>query len=67
MGEKVTERINEYILVNDISLSKLAKAAGIKRNSLWKMLNVYKDIRIENYVAICKALNEPFDFFIPKE
>lgn len=67
MGEKIIQNINNYILENNISLSKLAKAAGIKYNSLWVMLNKHKDVTLGNYVAICKALNEPFDFFIPKE
>ena len=67
MSEKIIQNINEYILINDISLKKLAKATGILYNTLWKNLNKNKDISIGHYLAICKALNEPFDFFIPKE
>lgn len=67
MGNKIINNINNYIMLNDISLKKLAVAAGIKYNSLWAMLNKHNDITLGNYIAICKALNEPFDFFIPKE
>jgi len=67
MGEKVIKNINDYILANDISLTKLAEASGIIYNTLWTILNKNKDITIKDYIAICKALNEPVDYFIPKE
>ena len=67
MGEKVIKNINDYIAENNISLTKLAEASGILYNTLWTILNKNKDITIKDYIAICEALNEPVDHFIPKK
>ena len=67
MGEKVIKNINDYISQNNISLTQLAQAIGILYNSLWVILNKNKDITVKDYIAICKALNQPLEYFIPKE
>lgn len=67
MGEKIIKNINDYISANNISLTKLAEASGILYNTLWAILNKNKDITVKDYIAICKALNEPVEYFIPKE
>lgn len=66
LGEKIIKNINDYLKKEGISVGELADFSGIKYNSLWKILNKNKTIRLEDYTAICKALNEPLDFFIPK-
>ncbi len=67
MGEKIIKNINDYISANNISLTKLAEASGFLYNTLWVILNKNKDITVKDYIAICKALNEPVEYFIPKE
>ena len=67
MGESVIKNINDYIAENNISLTKLAEASGILYNTLWAILNKNKDITVKDYIAICEALNEPVDYFIPKK
>ena len=66
MGEKIIKNINDYISANNISLTKLAEASGILYNTLWAILNKNKDISVKDYIAICKALNEPLEYFIPE-
>ena len=61
---KVIVRIKYYIEKHDISLSKLAKASKISYHNLWVILNQNYSIKLGDYVAICKALNEPLDFFL---
>lgn len=63
--KKVIEKIRRYILDNDISLKKLAKEADIPYHRLWCILNQSYTIKLEDYVAICKAVKEPFDLFLP--
>lgn len=67
LGEKIIKNINNYLKREGISVCELADFSGIKYNSLWNILNRNKTIRLEDYTAICKALNEPLDFFIPNE
>ncbi len=67
MGESVIKNINDYISQNNVSLTQLAQASGILYNTLWVILNKNKDIAVKDYIAICKALNKPVDYFIPKE
>lgn len=66
MEEKIIKNIREYIIDNDISIPKLAKAADIPYMRLWRILyNRQYSIRLCDYIALCKALHEPLDFFIP--
>ena len=67
LGEKIIKNINNYLAKEGIPVGELASFSGIKYNSLWNILKRNKNIRIEDYTAICKALNKPMDFFIPKE
>lgn len=62
---KVIEKISRYILDNDISLKKLAKEADMPYHRLWCLLNQNGTIKLADYVAICKAVKEPFDLFLP--
>jgi len=60
----VAERIATYCKANDISLRKLAKAAGLTNNQIYFITTNRGIISLEQYIKICKALNEPFEFFI---
>ena len=60
----VIEKINRYIIVNDISLNKLASASGISYHRLWTILNQNDTIKLKDYIAICEAFKEPFDLFL---
>ena len=64
--KNVIDNIGQYIKDNDISLSKLSKATGIAYHSLWTILNQNDTIKLGDYIKICNAFDEPFDFFICK-
>ena len=64
--KEVIKKINHYITVNDISITKLAAATGISYHRLWSILNQSGTIKLCDYVAICKAFKEPFELFLPK-
>ena len=66
MDQEVIKKIKRYIEINDISLTKLARTSKIPYHRLWVILNQSYTIKLGDYVALCKAFKEPFDFFIPK-
>lgn len=66
INDSIIDKINEYIEVNGLSVKKIAKEAGIDYNHLWKVLNRNKTIKLEDYVALCRAFKEPMEKFIPK-
>lgn len=66
INDSIIEKLNAYIEANNLSVKKIAKAAGIEYNHLWKILNKNKTIRLDDYVAICRAFREPLERFIPK-
>ena len=63
----VNENIKNYIEENELSLSKIAKASGITYNNLWAIMNRRNSIRLDDYVALCRAFKEPLEKFIPKK
>lgn len=63
--KEVIEKIKHYIIKNDISLKKLAVASGISYHKLWSLLNQSGTIKLGDYIALCKAFQEPFDLFLP--
>ena len=54
----------KQVLYNDIQ--KLAKESNIPYHRLWTIINQNRKITVGDYVAICKALFEPLDYFIPE-
>ncbi len=62
----VIKNINDYIAANDISIKKLANAANISYHRLWSILSQSYSIKLGDYIAICNACHEPFEFFLPK-
>ena len=64
---EIINKIRKYINRNDISLKKLASASGISYHRLWSILNQSETIKVSDYIAICSAVQEPFDYFITKK
>lgn len=60
----VSGRIASYCRRNNISLRKLAKAAGLTNNQIYFITTSRGRINLEQYVNICNALNEPVDYFL---
>lgn len=67
IDKKVIKEIKRYIESNDISINKLSKESGIPYHRLWTIINYNQAITLGDYLLICKAFKEPFDFFLPKE
>lgn len=66
-GDKeIIENIKQYIIDNDISIKKLAKESKIPYHRLWMIINQNNKITVGDYVAICRAVFEPLEYFIPK-
>ena len=65
LDQIIIKRIEQYIITNDISLSKLAKESKIPYHRLWAIFNQSNTIKLGDYIAICRAFKEPLDFFIP--
>lgn len=61
---KVIKRINDYILENELSVSKIAKEMKIEYKALWSLLHRNGSIKLNDYVNICKAFHEPFEKFL---
>lgn len=62
----VIKNINEYIRKNDLSVKKISNESGITYHRLWSILTQSYSIKLSDYVAICKAFNEPLEYFFPK-
>ncbi len=62
--ETVVKKINEYIEFNNLSHSKLAKAAGMSYGKLYALRTMAQRIKLEDYFNLCNALNEPFERFL---
>lgn len=63
---KVIAKINDYISKNNLSIRKIAEETGIGYHRLWSILGQSNSIKLRDYIAICKACCEPFDFFLPE-
>lgn len=61
---QIQTRINDYIKTNNLSLPKIAKESGIDYYKLWSILNRNRDIKLTDYVALCRAFKEPLETFI---
>lgn len=62
--DQVITKIKDYCRINDISLSKLAKEAGLGNNQIYYLSCGKQIMTMEMYVKICKALKEPLDYFL---
>ena len=61
---KVLNGINDYILTNGLSLRKIAEEAGMGYVQLWSLLKRNRSIKLNDYVALCRAFQEPFEKFL---
>lgn len=66
LDKKVVDNIRRYVADNDISIQKLAKESNIPYHRLWTIINQNRKITVGDYDAICKAVFEPLDYFIPE-
>lgn len=62
----VIKNIRDYIFKNDLSLSKIAKESGMDYYHLWSFLNRNQNIKLNDYIALCRAFREPLEKFIPE-
>lgn len=62
----VIENIKDYIRVNNLSMRKIAAESEMTYYRLWSILTRNKGIKLNDYVALCRAFREPLDLFIPK-
>lgn len=60
----VREAIKQYVKKMGIKQNVLAKNAGMTQQALCAILNGSRGIDVEEYIAICDALNLPYDYFI---
>lgn len=61
------ERIKCYIDSIGVKQQKIAELTGIPANTLSTMLSGKRQIRIDEYVAICNALNVSVEMFATDE
>ena len=62
--EAVIARINNYIEENNLSHKKIAEASGMTYQQLYQIRKQNQYLKLREYVALCKAFNEPFDKFL---
>ena len=62
--KSVIKKINDYIEWHHLSHSKIAKAAGMSYGRLYTLRHTAQRIKLEDYVNLCKAFNEPLDKFL---
>lgn len=61
---QVKEKIKQYAEEHCLSLPKVAMAAGITYNRLYRMIYADYRITLDDYVRFCKAVKEPLNRFI---
>lgn len=61
---QVIRRINDYIIENGLSVSKIAKEVKMDYKKLWSLLNRNGSIKLNDYVNLCTAFKEPFEKFL---
>ena len=59
-AEKFAERLKE--LINDESISSVAKKIGINQQTLSRYIHCQREIGIENLCKIANYLNEDLDY-----
>jgi transcriptional regulator with XRE-family HTH domain len=62
--EKVIERINEYISMNDLSHKKIAEEAGMTYQQFYQLRHKNQTIKLREYIKLCDAFNEPYEYFV---
>lgn len=61
---KINEKIKKYIDENYITAKELAEKSGINIRALYDMFTAGRKISVDEYVAICSALDKSLEYFI---
>lgn len=59
----MAEKIKHYLEEKGISVRFLAEKSGLNIRVIYDIFNVGRKITVEEYAAICKALNLDLDYF----
>jgi transcriptional regulator with XRE-family HTH domain len=62
--EIIRQRIKDYIAVNKLSPTKIAREMGLNYQQFYHLLTDRRMLKLGEYIKLCQILNEPFDFFI---
>ena len=60
-------KIKDYISSKGISLTYVANRIGVSVPSFSQKLSGAVKISLEEYLAICRTLDVPFDFFLKED
>lgn len=63
----VGSKIKNYLIENGIKQSFVADKAGLTVSQMSAICNGDRNIDVVTYARICKALNVPFDSFLPDD
>lgn len=61
------KKLKEYISENGLKQKYISENSGISEVALSKILNNKKKCGVDEYLAICAAINQPFERFITVE
>ncbi len=62
---KIIQNIKLYIDYNNLSLTKIAREAGMTYIRLWSIMNRNQGLKLTDYISLCRAFQEPLERFIP--
>lgn len=60
----MSKKIKSFLDENNISVKELAEKSKIKARVLYDIFNANRKITIEEYIAICTALNVKMEYFV---
>lgn len=60
----VRQRIKDYIARNKLSMTKIAKEMGLNYQQFYHLLSDKRMIKLDEYLRLCRVLDEPFEAFI---
>lgn len=64
--ETVKEKIKSHLEKNKIKHKYLSDKLAISPTTLSQIFNTKRKLKLDEYIAITKALGVPFDYFINK-
>jgi AraC-like DNA-binding protein len=63
---QIIQNIKDYIKDNNLSMKRIAAAAGMPYTRLWSLLGRSQGLKLSDYITLCRVFQEPLDKFIPK-
>ena len=60
----VRERIVSFIRENGIKQSFICEKTGMKPQAVSAIMNLKRNIEVDEYCSICSALNVPLSYFV---